>query len=55
LNRAALALLRCTKWLDVVTNATHLFEEQGALEEAAGRAAGWFAVHLQENRDADPR
>jgi pimeloyl-ACP methyl ester carboxylesterase len=55
LNRAALALLSCTKRLDVVSNATHLFEEQGALEEVAERAAGWFAVHLQENRDADPR
>jgi len=53
LNRAALARLGCTKRLDVVPLATHLFEEPGALEEVAERAADWFATYLWENADAD--
>ena len=38
--------LRCEKELVVVPGATHLFEEPGALEEVADRAAVWFARHL---------
>jgi dienelactone hydrolase len=32
--------------LDIVPGATHLFEEPGTLEQAAGLAAGWFARYL---------
>ena len=32
--------------LAIVPGATHLFEEPGALEDVAGRAADWFADHL---------
>jgi pimeloyl-ACP methyl ester carboxylesterase len=46
LNRKALARLDCEKRLAVVPGATHLFEEPGALEEAADLAAAWFAGHL---------
>ncbi len=46
LNREALRQLRCEKRLDVVPGATHLFEEAGALEVVAQRAAGWFTTHL---------
>lgn len=46
LNRAALQQLRCETRLDVVPGATHLFEEPGALEAVAQRAAGWFTIHL---------
>jgi putative phosphoribosyl transferase len=46
LNRDALAALRCEKRLEIVPNATHLFEEPGALEAAAAVAANWFARHL---------
>src|SRR5262249_40568398 len=34
--------------LIVVRGATHVFEEPGALEEVAQRAALWFAQHLEE-------
>ena len=46
LNEQALASLRCEKRLTVVPNASHLFEEPGALDEVAGLAAGWFRQHL---------
>jgi len=43
LNRQAFAQLRCRKELAIVPGATHLFEEPGALEDAARRAGDWFA------------
>ena len=46
LNEKALALLRCEKQLQIIPDATHLFEEPGALEEVARLAAGWFQRHL---------
>jgi putative phosphoribosyl transferase len=46
LNRAALARLTgCTTELFVVPGATHLFEEPGTLEAAAGAARDWFVRH----------
>ena len=47
LNRAAYALLRCEKRIDVVPRATHLFEEAGALETVARLAGEWFVDHLR--------
>jgi putative phosphoribosyl transferase len=46
LNRAAQARLTCPNELVVVPGATHLFEEAGTLEAAAGLARDWFADHL---------
>jgi putative phosphoribosyl transferase len=46
LNEAAYVQLRCQKALEIVPGATHLFEEPGALEHVAQRAAGWFQQHL---------
>ncbi|HEX6751596.1 MAG TPA: dienelactone hydrolase family protein [Longimicrobium sp.] len=46
LNRAAFAALRCTKEMEIVPGATHLFEEPGALERVAELAAGWFTHYL---------
>lgn len=46
LNRAALDELRCEKKLVIVPNATHLFEEPGALEAVAQLAREWFDRHL---------
>ena len=46
LNRAAYRELRCTKQLNVVPRATHLFEEPGTLEAVAALAADWFAAQL---------
>lgn len=48
LNRDAFAVLRCTKELVVVPGATHLFEEEGTLEQVARHAAAWFSRHLGE-------
>jgi putative phosphoribosyl transferase len=42
LNRQAYALLQCTKALEIVPGATHLFEEPGTLEQVAALAAAWF-------------
>ncbi len=46
LNEAALQLLRCEKKLAVIPNATHLFEEPGALKQVSELAADWFKHHL---------
>jgi len=47
MNREALAKLGCPlKKLVIVPGASHLFEEPGTLEEAAGAAAEWFTHHL---------
>ena len=48
LNAAALRELECEKRLEVVPEATHLFEEPGTLDEVARLAAEWFARHLHE-------
>ncbi|GAA6527486.1 phosphoribosyltransferase family protein [Intrasporangium sp. DVR] len=53
LNRQAQALLtQCENRLVLVEGATHLFEEPGALAEAAARARDWFVRHLL-HRDED--
>lgn len=46
LNEAALQHLRCTRQLEIVPGATHLFEEPGALDAVAQLAARWFRAHL---------
>ncbi|HVX22174.1 MAG TPA: phosphoribosyltransferase family protein [Acidimicrobiales bacterium] len=46
LNRQAQAALRCETELAVVEGATHLFEEEGALDRVAQLAADWFVRHL---------
>ena len=46
LNRRARAELRCENDLAVVPGASHLFEEPGALDAAAGLARDWFISHL---------
>ncbi|MFH0837768.1 MAG: dienelactone hydrolase family protein [Patescibacteria group bacterium] len=46
LNEQALAALTCEKKLEIVPEATHLFEEPGKLEEVAELASKWFQKHL---------
>ncbi|MCX5375863.1 alpha/beta family hydrolase [Streptomyces sp. NBC_00091] len=46
LNRQAQRELRCENRLEVIEGATHLFEEPGALDEAAALARDWFTRHL---------
>ena len=51
LNQEALELLKRIKKrrkLILIPNATHLFEEEGALEEVARRARGWFECFFLE-------
>ena len=53
LNRRAYARLRCEKKLAIVPGATHLFEEPGTLETAAGLARDWlerFLAPVSEQR-----
>ena len=46
LNRQARAQLVCQSEVSVVPGATHLFEEPGTLQAAAGIARDWFLEHL---------
>ena len=46
LNREAQRHLRCTNLLEVVSGATHLFEEPGTLAQAARLAQSWFLAYL---------
>ncbi len=46
LNRSALEKLTCTKRLEIVPRATHLFEEPGALERVVALASDWFRTYL---------
>jgi putative phosphoribosyl transferase len=48
LNEKAFALLQCLKQLAIVPDATHLFEEPGALQRVAGLAGDWFRRYLAE-------
>jgi pimeloyl-ACP methyl ester carboxylesterase len=47
LNETAYEQLNCEKAVAVIPDATHLFEEPGALEEVSRLAAEWFAKHLK--------
>lgn len=46
LNKAAFEKINCKKQLSIISKATHLFEEQGALEEVAKQAKDWFKKYV---------
>ena len=46
LNKDAFDQLSCEKKLEIVPDASHLFEEPGALEEVSRLASAWFTSHL---------
>lgn len=46
LNEKAFNLLQCEKRMEIVPNATHLFEEPGTLEQVAHLASHWFLRYL---------
>ena len=46
LNNTAAARMNAHVEIELVPNATHLFEEPGTLEHVARRAAGWFEIYL---------
>jgi putative phosphoribosyl transferase len=48
LNRNATDQLPSNSRLDVISGATHLFEEAGKLDEAARRARDWFLEHFRD-------
>jgi putative phosphoribosyl transferase len=48
LNRDAQCQLRCVNKLEVVPQASHLFEEPGTLEVVGNLARDWFVTHLGE-------
>ncbi len=47
MNKDAMSQLNCVKKLELVSGATHLFEEPGALYEAAKLAKNWFVTYLK--------
>jgi predicted phosphoribosyltransferase/dienelactone hydrolase len=53
LNEQAHRALRCEKSLKIVTGATHLFEEAGALEQVAELASDWFTRHLKTQESSE--
>jgi hypothetical protein len=57
LNREALDRLEASqnRELALVPDATHLFEEPGALEEGARLAGDWFTKHLGAERRSGNR
>ena len=48
LNRQALATVTVERRLEVIGEATHLFEEPGAIEEVSVLARTWFDRHLRD-------
>jgi putative phosphoribosyl transferase len=46
LNELAYEKIKAPKRLDIIPNATHLFEEPTALEEVSELSAEWFVKHL---------
>ena len=46
LNQEAFENLKCKKHVAIVPGATHLFEEQGALEKVANLARDWFLRYM---------
>ena len=54
MNRDALAKLAAEKEMIIVPGATHLFEEPGALEEAARLATDWFVRHIKQEHEDNP-
>jgi pimeloyl-ACP methyl ester carboxylesterase len=55
MNRSAQGRIHSETRLEVVPGATHLFEEEGALERVADLAAGWFTTHVSGARGAGSR
>ena len=46
LNEMARDQIRCEVKLEIISGATHLFEEPGALEQVAKLATDWFVDHI---------
>ena len=46
-NEQALGQMRCEKKIEIVPGATHLFEEEGAMDQVAKLSQNWFLTHLR--------
>jgi pimeloyl-ACP methyl ester carboxylesterase len=53
LNRQAGGRMRAVTRLELVTGATHLFEEPGTLEHVGERAGDWFVQYFREDQGGD--
>jgi len=42
--------MRCNVKLEIISGASHLFEEPGALEQVARLASNWFVDHLGDKQ-----
>jgi alpha-beta hydrolase superfamily lysophospholipase len=51
LNDQAYQKLRCPRKMEIIPEASHLFEEPGKLEEVARKSVQWFTKWLQKNTD----
>ncbi|WED44458.1 dienelactone hydrolase family protein [Legionella cardiaca] len=49
MNESAFSELKCIKQLEIVSGATHLFEEPGTLGEVARLAKDWFVQYLHNS------
>ena len=55
LNEQAIAALTCEKNLEIVSGASHLFEEADTLDRAVDHAANWFKTHLRAEVGGQPK
>jgi putative phosphoribosyl transferase len=55
LNRQAMGQMRAEVRLEIVSGATHLFEEPGALERVAELSGDWFTSHLDASGSQQER
>ena len=55
LNRSALGKLSCTKRLELVPGATHLFEEPGTMDRVVTLAGDWFKTYLHAPSSAEAK
>jgi len=53
LNQQAMMAMQCERRLEIVPDASHLFEEPGALQHVAVLAQRWFAKHLSDNKEVE--
>ena len=53
LNKKAFDQLKCERKLEIVTGASHLFEEEGKLEEVAALSSVWFTKWLATKTDSN--
>jgi putative phosphoribosyl transferase len=53
LNEQARAQMRAKVELTIIPGATHLFEEQGALDQVAAAARDWLVTHIRAARSVD--